>query len=626
MLGKKKEGRILVRDNLQASIEEKQTIHWQKTNNSYSPSNTFACLHLFRLAGKMTVYCIRLMNMHSLRNRENDDEVSPFIKGLHFRDYDSPVDLMFDPSKFKANKSMRLSEETKRILSKESQERTPHDIYSTQIAFRNIRSISDYPARMQRKIAEVGVYERYEAKRIIVRQGHPPSAFYFILSGDVVVMKMDESNTYARPVLHLSRGDSFGELGIIQGTKRKATIICREPTELLSISKKDYQNIFMLGGVKSINDPDQDQFLRSLSFLRGWPIDLIQEIQDKTMFHYYKRGDIIAKETHYFDWIIVVKSGSISVMKKLKKVFPFEWKNKVKTEFVSEKQKRDMAEQKDMNRRQALTELNIPTRNAQTDDEYLEEFPGKYKIFKHPINAIEYIDMTNGRYMESVPEVSSNRSSFSLPDIASENKVPKHSRSSFQNIQTLYLPTLSEDTESSVDYAYNTRQNKKEVGTGKLLFSTDTRRKESIIELEKEMIGFQEEKLTYRDDIDTGIKRKDPDHITEADLKPEFVNIQTLTKGQVFGLADLILDPQPNFCVVSNGADCILIDKHFYMEHTTDLLKNRLRNELCPYPSEEEMQSRLQNTVDWEAYRSDIMLQTVNTVKPKRPTKQVIHV
>lgn len=48
--------------------------------------------------------------------------------------------------------------------------------------------------------------------------------------------------------------------------------------------------------------------------------------------------------------------------------------------------------------------------------------------------------------------------------------------------------------------------------------------------------------------------------------------------------------------------------------------------QLCPYPSEEEMQSRLQNTVDWESYRSDIMLQTVNTVKPKRPTKQVIHV
>lgn len=36
----------------------------------------------------------------------------------------------------------------------------------------------------------------------------------------------------------------------------------------------------------------------------------------------------------------------------------------------------------------------------------------------------------------------------------------------------------------------------------------DTRRKESIIELEREMIGFQEEKLTFRDDIDTGIKRK----------------------------------------------------------------------------------------------------------------------
>ena len=29
-----------------------------------------------------------------------------------------------------------------------------------QIALRNIKSVADYPARMQRKIAEIGIYER----------------------------------------------------------------------------------------------------------------------------------------------------------------------------------------------------------------------------------------------------------------------------------------------------------------------------------------------------------------------------------------------------------------------------------------------------------------------------------
>lgn len=51
------------------------------------------------------------------RNRENDDEVSPFIKGLHFRDYDNPIDLMFDPSKFKANKSVSIRNQILRFIS-----------------------------------------------------------------------------------------------------------------------------------------------------------------------------------------------------------------------------------------------------------------------------------------------------------------------------------------------------------------------------------------------------------------------------------------------------------------------------------------------------------------------------
>jgi len=62
--------------------------------------------------------------------------------------------------------------------------------------------------------------------------------------------------------------------------------------------------------------------------------------------------------------------------------------------------------------------------------------------------------------------------SFSLPEIQTEIKMPKRKRSSFQNIQTCYLPSLSEDGDSSVDYSYYARQRKKDVGTGKLLLNT----------------------------------------------------------------------------------------------------------------------------------------------------------
>jgi len=43
------------------------------------------------------------------------------------------------------------------------------------------------------------------------------------------------------------------------------------------------------------------------------------------------------------------------------------------------------------------------------------------------------------------------------------------------------------------------------------------------------------------------------------------------------GLADIILGQQTSMCVISNGAECILLDKDFYLHHATDALIQRLR-------------------------------------------------
>lgn len=46
------------------------------------------------------------------------------------------------------------------------------------------------------------------------------------------------------------------------------------------------------------------------------------------------------------------------------------------------------------------------------------------------------------------------------------------------------------------------------------------------------------------------------------------------------GLCDIVLGEQPSFCVVSNGAEVILIDKEFYTEHVTDQILKELRAEV----------------------------------------------
>eukprot|EP00795_Rhopilema_esculentum_P008978 gene8978-16619_t len=229
--------------------------------------------------------------------------------------------LSFDAKEFKANKEMRLTAEIKAILTKPPKERTNQQLAKVQFSLRSIQSFAEYPVRMQKKLVKVGWYEQHPAKRVILRQGHPPQAFYFVLSGSAVVKIIDRQQKIARTICFLKRGDSFGELAILHDTKRQSTVISRELIELLCISKEDFMDIFMAsGGVKNINDPDHAEFISSLEFLKGWPTEELPKNPKKCLFNFFRRGAVLVRDSNYSDWIYVVKSGSCQVLKKLKKV------------------------------------------------------------------------------------------------------------------------------------------------------------------------------------------------------------------------------------------------------------------------------------------------------------------
>ncbi|ELU07683.1 hypothetical protein CAPTEDRAFT_189052 [Capitella teleta] len=107
-------------------------------------------------------------------------------------------------------------------------------------------------------------------------------------------------------------------------------------------------------------------------------------------------------------------------------------------------------------------------------------------------------------------------------------------------------------------------------------------------------------------------------HRTDADFNPAFVRIQTLTKGCEFGLAHLMHDNQPSFSLVSNGAECILINKKFYLDNVDKHLMNALRMKVCPYPSDDELQSFLQVHVDWQDSRTTVIADSLRRNREKK--------
>lgn len=93
------------------------------------------------------------------------------------------------------------------------------------------------PAAQLHRIAN-GVKERkFERGASIVSAGDPGHGFYLIVQGEAEV-KRD-----GRTIRKLGPGDYFGELALVRETPRTATVVAREPTTCLALTRWDFKGI-----------------------------------------------------------------------------------------------------------------------------------------------------------------------------------------------------------------------------------------------------------------------------------------------------------------------------------------------------------------------------------------------
>lgn len=69
----------------------------------------------------------------------------------------------------------------------------------------------------------------------IIREGEPGEEFFLISDGEVDVVRADHE------VARLGRGEFFGEVALISGEPRNATIIATEPLDTFVLGKSDFQ-------------------------------------------------------------------------------------------------------------------------------------------------------------------------------------------------------------------------------------------------------------------------------------------------------------------------------------------------------------------------------------------------
>jgi CRP/FNR family transcriptional regulator, cyclic AMP receptor protein len=72
--------------------------------------------------------------------------------------------------------------------------------------------------------------EKYETGEVVIREGQYDNWIYFLISGKVAIQKAGETIGSLQ-----SRGDIFGEMGIIDGSPRSASIVALEPAVALAM-------------------------------------------------------------------------------------------------------------------------------------------------------------------------------------------------------------------------------------------------------------------------------------------------------------------------------------------------------------------------------------------------------
>jgi CRP-like cAMP-binding protein len=91
------------------------------------------------------------------------------------------------------------------------------------------------------KVAGLAEEASYNAGRVIVKKGDPGKAFYVIVEGTAKVVK--GKIVTARREAELGPGEFFGELALLDGEPRAATVVAATPLETIRIERAAFRRL-----------------------------------------------------------------------------------------------------------------------------------------------------------------------------------------------------------------------------------------------------------------------------------------------------------------------------------------------------------------------------------------------
>ncbi|XP_052281761.1 uncharacterized protein LOC127879129 [Dreissena polymorpha] len=598
----------------------------------YAPSRfdqTGMALQFFRKYARIVVIVTQWITMIMTKRYDFEKELKSFVDIANDVEEKAIATTMnefglsFDKKFFKANREITLSSEHRKILTTRWQSRTPHMIKQVMNGLQSLRSLTEYPLQTQEKLCKVAWYQTIDAKKLIVRQGHHAESFYFIISGTAFVKKMIQDpvtgELNVQVAARLTRGHSFGEIGLLFDTLRTATVESATPMELLVIGKEDFVRIFMKADNPD-EEPDHIQFIKKIPFMSTWPLDVLKLEAGACLTHYFKRGSLITDNDRHSEWIYFIMTGTCEVLKKLKAVKP--------------RDPRELRPRVDLMSDVILPEIAMANTQPKINS-------GKTRHNKRTIHPEVFQDMTNfydslrRRYTpdpisvespskdltdlpESLPRLfirTASTRKFSLGEKGGPRKVR------FKEDHTVTLDTDDADDEEEEEeikfVPLPPSQKERPSSRAKLDESTSKLRPQSFRVPSREKLHAEYRPVSQNTSYST----------SSAPAGDVFVQVEVLYPKDCFGLNtlkyvmdadDVVFDvdggvESPILSLVSRGAEVIMLSKKVLLKYADQRCKLRIRDIIKVYPAEDTMQESMQLEADWSAYKENVMAAYMST-------------
>ncbi|KAJ3392011.1 hypothetical protein HDU84_004939 [Entophlyctis sp. JEL0112] len=205
------------------------------------------------------------------------------VEGVHEPHGMSATAIGFSLDEFRRTntKEVALSADALAALGRNPAVRTPADLRVLEKLADAFDIFAKYDPAVRRALARAFGYNKFGPDRTIIRQDHYGQNFYIIASGSVKVVTTNQAGESC-VIAKLHAGASFGELAILQNTKRTASVITTTNTEFLWINKKDLLDVLHDESEKDI--AEKQSIISNIPYFQQLSASAIKELAISAKF------------------------------------------------------------------------------------------------------------------------------------------------------------------------------------------------------------------------------------------------------------------------------------------------------------------------------------------------------